>query len=69
MKNLWTPWRMSHVTGTAPEKPGCLFEPPGEAAFDKSALLLYRDPGNVVLLNRFPFNFIKLLNQQQPPTA
>lgn len=56
MKNLWTPWRMAHVTGNEPEKPGCLFEPPGQSAFDKKELLLYRDTGNVVLLNRFPYS-------------
>lgn len=55
MKTLWTPWRMEHVTGLAPKASGCIFEPPGEAAFDKTHLLLYRDELTVVLLNRFPY--------------
>lgn len=55
MKQLWTPWRMEHVLGTAPQHAGCLFEPPGEAAFDKADLLLLRDECIVVLLNRFPY--------------
>ena len=55
MKTLWTPWRMEHVLGTAPPTPGCLFEPPGSAAYDKAHLLLYRDEVTVVLLNRFPY--------------
>lgn len=55
MKNLWTPWRMEHVTGTAPQTQGCLFEPPGKESCSKEHLLLYRDPLCVVLLNRFPY--------------
>ena len=55
MKTLWTPWRMQHVLGEAPEPEGCVFEPPGDAPFDKKALLLLRDQLSVVLLNRFPY--------------
>lgn len=55
MKQLWTPWRMEHVLGNAPRPTGCLFEPPGEASFDKASLLLLRDDDVVVLLNRFPY--------------
>ena len=55
MKPLWTPWRMEHVLGTAPKHSGCLFEPPGDAPFDKPHLLLLRDQDTVVLLNRFPY--------------
>lgn len=55
MKNLWTPWRMEHVLGEAFQEDGCLFEPPGNASYDKSRLLLYRDQRTVVLLNRFPY--------------
>lgn len=46
---------MEHVLGVAPRSAGCLFEPPGEASFDKSGLLLLRDATVVVLLNRFPY--------------
>lgn len=55
MKSLWTPWRIEHVQGRAPKPGGCLFEPGGDRAFDKKALLLYRDHQSVVLLNRFPY--------------
>ena len=55
MNTLWAPWRMEHVLGTAPPISGCLFEPPGAAAQDKSHLLLFRDALTVVLLNRFPY--------------
>lgn len=56
MKTLWTPWRVEHVLGNAPQPDGCLFEPAGEAKADKQALLLYRDRDVVVLLNRFPYS-------------
>lgn len=55
MKNLWTPWRLEHVLGNAPQEEGCLFEPPGEDSYDKALLLLYRDKKTIVLLNRFPY--------------
>ncbi len=53
--NLWTPWRMEHVLGTAGTVDGCLFEPPGNASSSREHLLLYRDMLVVVLLNRFPY--------------
>ena len=55
MKTLWAPWRMEHVLGQAAKVKGCLFEPPGQAPYDREALLLYRDQETVVLLNRFPY--------------
>ena len=55
MKQLWTPWRMEHVLGTAPHFSGCIFEPPGDHSCDKANLLLLRDATKVVLLNRFPY--------------
>ena len=55
MKNLWTPWRMEHVTGKDPGVAHCLFEPPGTARYDRDQLLLFRDHATVVLLNRFPY--------------
>jgi ATP adenylyltransferase len=55
MKTLWTPWRMEHVLGHAPEIAGCLFEPPGSNPHDKSRLLLFRDDQVIALLNRFPY--------------
>ncbi|MGI6657105.1 MAG: HIT family protein [Desulfobulbus sp.] len=55
MKTLWTPWRMEHVLGRAPQYTGCLFEPPGNTSQDPDHLLLLRDRLAVVLLNRFPY--------------
>ncbi len=55
VQTLWTPWRMEHVAGLVPKASGCIFEPPGEASFDKAHLLLYRDDLVVALLNRFPY--------------
>jgi len=55
MKTLWTPWRMDHVLGKVEKVPHCIFEPPGEDAYSKKDLLLYRDSLTVVLLNRFPY--------------
>ena len=55
MKTLWTPWRMDHVLGKAPQRDGCLFEPPGTDRSNKDELLLYRDVQTIVLLNRFPY--------------
>lgn len=46
---------MEHVLGNAAREEGCLFEPPGNASFDKERLLLFRDATTVVLLNRFPY--------------
>lgn len=55
MKNLWTPWRMEHVTGTVKPEDGCLFEPPADGSHSKKHLLLYRDSLCLVMLNRFPY--------------
>ena len=46
---------MEHILGSAPQISGCLFEPPGTEASDKTHLLLFRDDLTVVLLNRFPY--------------
>jgi len=46
---------MEHVEKKTPPLSGCLFEPEGDASFDRDALLLYRDAETVVLLNRFPY--------------
>jgi len=55
MKNLWTPWRMEHVTGANEPVTGCLFEPEPDKQFDKPTLVLFRDTDGIVLLNRFPY--------------
>lgn len=55
MKNLWAPWRMSHVLGEHGKKSHCIFEPPGKNISQKDDLLLYRDKHCIVLLNRYPY--------------
>ncbi|MBT8329024.1 MAG: HIT domain-containing protein [Desulfofustis sp.] len=55
MKALWTPWRMEHVRGTAPEPPHCLFEPEGDHPHSRETLLLFRDNERLCLLNRYPY--------------
>lgn len=55
MERLWAPWRMQYIGG--PSKPGCLFERVLEDPEDEDAkLVLWRPPGAVVLLNKFPYN-------------
>lgn len=56
MKNLWTPWRMEHVTGETESFTGCLFEPHFTGIYDKTKLVLFRDTSAIVLLNRFPYS-------------
>ncbi|MGH7902953.1 MAG: HIT family protein [Candidatus Dormibacteraceae bacterium] len=60
MEHLFAPWRMEYVG--AGSEPGCLFcrvleprpEPNPDA--DRRNLVVWRPPGAVVLLNRFPYN-------------
>jgi len=55
MKNLWTPWRMTHVLGETEPLAHCLFEPPGDDVSNKKTLLLFRNSHVVILLNRYPY--------------
>jgi len=55
MKQLWAPWRMEYISGEP--RPGCLFCRVIEHPEDKdSELVVWRPPGAIVLLNRFPYN-------------
>ena len=55
MERLWAPWRMQYIGGTP--KPGCLFERVIENPEDEDAqLVVWRPPGAIVLLNKFPYN-------------
>src|ERR1700756_2643134 len=55
MERLWAPWRMQYIAG--PPKPGCLFERVLEHPDDEDAqLVLWRPPGALVMLNKFPYN-------------
>jgi ATP adenylyltransferase len=55
MDHLWAPWRMAYIGGE-PE-PGCLFcrllEDPSQ---DEENLVVWRPPGALVVLNKFPYN-------------
>ena len=55
MKQLWAPWRMQYIGGE--QRPGCLFcrviEDPADA---DAQLVLWRPPGAIVMLNKFPYN-------------
>ena len=55
MERLWAPWRMEYITGE--QRSGCLFCRVLENPDDKDAeLVVWRPPGAIVLLNRFPYN-------------
>ncbi len=60
MEQLWAPWRMAYIGGE-PE-PGCLFCRV-LAAPDKDVenLVVWRPPGALVMLNRFPYGSGHLL--------
>ena len=55
MEHLWAPWRMEYIGGE--QRPGCLFCRVLENPDDKdSELVVWRQEGAIVLLNRFPYN-------------
>lgn len=57
MERLWTPWRLSYVTGATGGVPGCIFcDAADPADIDHSALVLVRRPAAYVILNRYPYN-------------
>lgn len=69
MRHLFAPWRMEYI-GSEPD-PGCLFcrtlaAPPGA---DLQNLVLWRPPGALVMLNKFPYNSGHLLIAPNPHTG
>ena len=55
MEILWAPWRMAYIGGE-PE-PGCLFcRVLADPSADADNLVLWREPGALVMLNKFPYN-------------
>jgi ATP adenylyltransferase len=55
MERLWAPWRMQYIGVEQP--PGCLFcRVLADPDHDVENLVLWRPPGAIVLLNRFPYN-------------
>jgi ATP adenylyltransferase len=57
MERLWTPWRLSYITGAAGGATGCIFCDAAEpGASDHEPLVLLRTPLAYVILNRYPYN-------------
>ena len=55
MERLWAPWRMQYVG--EPQRAGCLFDRVIEHPDDPdAALVVWRPPGAIVMLNKFPYN-------------
>ncbi len=55
MERLWAPWRMEYIGKE--QRPGCLFCRVIEDPDDPDAeLALWRPPGALVMLNKFPYN-------------
>jgi len=53
MDHLWSPWRLSYVTGTG-GLAGCVF---CEAqAGEEASLVVFRGPTCFIILNKFPYN-------------
>jgi ATP adenylyltransferase len=53
MDHLWSPWRLSYVTGSA-RSTGCVFCD-AHSGHD-AALVVYRGTTSFVILNKFPYN-------------
>ncbi len=56
MRNLYAPWRMEYIEG--PALPGCLFCRlwAAPADDDRRNLVVWREEGAMVVMNRFPYN-------------
>ena len=55
MERLWAPWRMEYVGKE--QRPGCLFCRVIQDPDDPDAqLAVWRPPGALVILNKFPYN-------------
>ena len=56
MERLWTPWRLSYVTGASEGATDCIFCEAASTVADHEALVLLRCPPAYVILNRYPYN-------------
>jgi ATP adenylyltransferase len=56
MERLWTPWRLSYVTGASGGVSGCIFCDAVAPIADHDPLVLIRCPDAYVILNRYPYN-------------
>jgi ATP adenylyltransferase len=54
-ERLWTPWRMSYISGDAKED-GCIFCNRFAAMDDVTSLILHRAQHSFVIMNLFPYN-------------
>jgi ATP adenylyltransferase len=54
MERLWSPWRLTYVTGTA-SAPGCIFCEADESP-SQNELVLVRASTSYVILNLYPYN-------------
>jgi ATP adenylyltransferase len=52
---LWSPWRLSYVTGDEPDEgcPFCVLPAKGD---DQASLIVHRGQTAYVILNKFPYN-------------
>jgi ATP adenylyltransferase len=56
MERLWTPWRLSYVTGASDGAAGCIFCDAAVPGGRDAALVLVRGRFAYVILNRYPYN-------------
>src|SRR5215210_5620199 len=56
MDRLWTPWRMSYVTGTTQPIVDCVMCDLAAAASDEEKLVLRRGNRAFMVLNLYPYN-------------
>jgi len=56
MERLWTPWRLSYVTGASDGAKGCIFCDAAVPGGRDAELVLVRGRFAYVILNRYPYN-------------
>lgn len=56
MERLWTPWRLSYVTGASGFVAGCIFCDASVAGGRDDELVITRGRLAYVILNRYPYN-------------
>jgi ATP adenylyltransferase len=60
MEILWAPWRVTYIESK--QEPGCLFcRVLADPTADGVNLVLWREPGALVMLNKYPYNSGHLL--------
>jgi ATP adenylyltransferase len=57
VEHLWTPWRLSYVTGASGSAAGCIFcDAAAPDDVGHRPLVLIEQPLTYVILNRYPYN-------------